>query len=199
MSQRADRGRCAEILELLDAWIDGDLDEVEAAAVRAHVDECGSCHEELKLAETVVAELRALPELDVPEGVLQTVRRKTQPTPARRVRAFIDDVVSRPVPALAAIAAVVLLVLLLSPWRRPAEPQYTDQEIAQATAETRLAFAYVGRIAQRAELRVKQRVLDDGAAARTVRGVRRSLQLIGEAGAAAADLPATPRSQVKGS
>ena len=119
MSQRADRGRCAEILELLDAWIDGDLDEVEAAAVRAHVDECGSCHEELKLAETVVAELRALPELDVPEGVLQTVRRKTQPTPARRVRAFIDDVVSRPVPALAAIAAVVLLVLLLSPWRPP--------------------------------------------------------------------------------
>ena len=82
MSQRADRGRCAEILELLDAWIDGDLDEVEAAAVRAHVDECGSCHEELKLAETVVAELRALPELDVPEGVLQTVRSKTQPTPA---------------------------------------------------------------------------------------------------------------------
>lgn len=199
MSQRADRGRCAEILELLDAWIDGDLDEVEAAAVRAHVDECGSCHEELTLAEIVVAELGALPEFDVPEGVLQTVRGKTRPTPSKRVRAFIDDVVSRQVPALAAIAAVVLLVLLLSPWRRPAEPQYTDQEIAQATAETRLAFAYVGSIAQRAELRVKERVLDDGAAARTVRGVRRSLQLIGEAGAAAADLPATPRSQVKGS
>jgi anti-sigma factor RsiW len=199
MSQRADRGRCAEILELLDAWADGDLDEVEAAAVRAHVDECRSCHEELKLAETVVAELRALPEFDVPDGVLRTVRNTIGPTAANRFRMFFKGSTFRPVPVLAAVATVVLMVLVLSPWRRPSVPQYTDQEIERAAAETRLALAYVGSIAQRAELRVKERVLDEGTTARTVRGVRRSLQLIGEAGAAAADLPATPRPQVKGS
>jgi anti-sigma factor RsiW len=191
--------QCADVLERLDAWIDGDLDDAEAAAVKAHVDQCESCQAEQQLAETVVAELRALPEFDVPERVLQTVRKKTLSTFAERLRAFFDDLVSRPVPALAVVAAVVLVFLVLSPWSRPTEPEYTDQEVARAAAETRLALAYVGRIAQRAELRVKERVLDQGAAAQTVRGVRRSLHVIGEAGAATADLPATPRPQVKGS
>jgi len=191
--------QCADVLERLDAWIDGDLDDAEAAAVKAHVDQCESCQAEQQLAETVAAELRALPEFDVPERVMQTVREKTLSTFAERLRAFFDDFVSRPVPALAAVAAVVLIFLVLSPWSRPTEPQYTDQEVARAAAETRLALAYVGSIAQRAELRVKERVLDQGAAAQTVRGVRRSLHVIGEAGAATADLPATPRPQVKGS
>jgi len=144
-------------------------------------------------------ELRALPEFDLPERVLQAVREKTRPTLAQRLRSFFDDLVSRPVPALAAVAAVVLVVLVLSPSPRPTEPEYTDQEVARAVAETRLALAYVGSIAQRAELRVKERVLNEGAAAQTVRGVRRSLRVIGEAGVATADLPATPRAQVKGS
>ena len=199
MSQHAEHDRCAQVLELLEAWIDGDLDEAEAAAVKAHVDQCESCRAEQQLAEAVVVELRALPEFDLPERVLQAVREKTRPTLAQRLRSFFDDLVSRPVPALAAVAAVVLVVLVLSPSPRPTEPEYTDQEVARAVAETRLALAYVGSIAQRAELRVKERVLNEGAAAQTVRGVRRSLRVIGEAGVATADLPATPRAQVKGS
>jgi len=199
MSQHADSGCCADVLERLDAWIDGDLDDAEAAAVKAHVGRCETCQAEQLLAETVVAELRSMPEFDVPEKILQAVRKETRSTFAERLRAFFDDFVFRPVPALAAVAAVVLILLVLFPWSRPTEPQYTDQEVARAAAETRLALAYVGSIAQRAELRVRERVLDQGAAAQTVRGVRRSLQVIGEAGAAAADLPATPRPQVKGS
>ena len=199
MSQHAEPDRCAQVLELLEAWIDGDLDEAEAAAVKAHVDQCESCRAEQQLAEAVVTELRALPEFDLPERVLQAVREKTRPTLAQRLRSFFDDLVSRPVPALAAVAAVVLVVLVLSPSPRPTEPEYTDQEVARAVAETRLALAYVGSIAQRAELRVKERVLNEGAAAQTVRGVRRSLRVIGDAGVATADLPATPRPQVKGS
>jgi anti-sigma factor RsiW len=199
MSQRADFERCAEVLERLDAWIDGDLDKAESTAVEAHVDHCESCRAELRLAETVVAELRALPDFDIPEKVLKAVGKASRPTLAEKLRTFLENSILRPVPALAAVAAVVLMVLVLSPWRRPAEPQYTDQEVARAAAETRLALAYVGSIAQRAELRVKERVLDDGAAAQTVRGFQRSLQVIGEAGVAAANLPATPGPQVKGS
>jgi anti-sigma factor RsiW len=179
MSQRADFERCAEVLERLDAWIDGDLDKAESTAVEAHVDHCESCRAELRLAETVVAELRALPDFDIPEKVLKAVGKASRPTLAEKLRTFLENSILRPVPALAAVAAVVLMVLVLSPWRRPAEPQYTDQEVARAAAETRLALAYVGSIAQRAELRVKERVLDDGAAAQTVRGFQRSLQVIG--------------------
>jgi anti-sigma factor RsiW len=199
MSQFADLECCADVLERLDAWIDGDLDDAEAAAVKEHVDRCKSCQAEQQLAMAVVAEFRSMPEFDVPAGVMQTVKRETRPTLVERFRAFLEDHRIHPVPAFAVIAAVILIVLVVSPWRRPAEPQYTDQEVARAVAETRLALAYVGSIAQRAELRVKERILDEGAAAQTVRGFRRSLQVIGEVGAATADQPATPRPQVKGS
>jgi len=199
MSRPADHESCARILERLDPWIDGDLADAEAAAVKAHVDQCESCRAEQKLAETVVAELRALPEFDVPERVVKKVRHKTRATLAEGLRGFFGDFVSRPLPALAAVAAVVMMVVVLSPSPRPTEPQYTDQEIARAVAETRLALAYVGSIAQRAEHRVKERVLKEGPAAQTVSGVRRSLRVIGEAGAATVDLPATPGPQTKGS
>lgn len=199
MSQRADSRSCSDVLERLDAWIDGDLDDAEAAAIKGHVDQCESCRAEQLLAETVVAELRALPRFDVPERVLQAVRRETRPSLVERIRAFLEEYGIRPVPAFAVVAAVVLMVLVISPWRRTTEPQYTEQEIARAAAETRLALAYVGKIAHRAELRVKERVLDEGAAAQTMRGVRRSLHVIGEAGVAAVAVPATPRPQVKGS
>jgi len=184
---------------MLDAWIDGDLDDAEATAVKKHVDQCESCQAEQKLAETVVAELRALPEFDVPERVVKTVRHKTRATLAEGLRALFGVFVSRPLPTLAAAAAVALMIVVLFPSPRPTEPQYTDQEVARAVAETRLALAYVGSIAQRAELQVKTRVLDKGPAVQTVRGVQRALDFIGEAGIAAADQAATPQTQMKGS
>ncbi len=199
MSQCADLECCAGVLERLDAWIDGDLDADEAAAVKAHIGLCESCREEHQLAEVVVAELRSMPDFDLPKRVMEAVRKKTHPTLVERLRNFLEEIRIRPVPAFAAVVAVVLMVVVASPWRQPAEPQYTDQEVARAVAETRLALAYVGNVAQRAELRVKQRVFNQGVAAQTVRGVRRSLQVIGEAGAATADPDATPPTQVKGS
>jgi anti-sigma factor RsiW len=199
MSQHAESGRCAEVLEQLDAFIDGDLDEAVAKAVKTHVDQCKSCRKELQLAEIVVAELHALPEFDVPKKVLQAVDSVIRPTPVQRVGAFLGGFAPRRVPVFAVAAAVAVMVLFVSQWDRPTEPQFTDREVARAVAETRLALAYVGSVAQRAELRVKERVFDEGAAAQTVRGVQRSIQVLGEAGTAVADPPATPRTQVKGS
>jgi predicted anti-sigma-YlaC factor YlaD len=199
MSQHPDLHSCADVLERLEAWIDGDLDESEAAAVNAHIRFCGSCRAERRLAETVVAELRALPEIDVPENVLRAVRSRTRPILGERFRAFFKASRIPPMPALAVVVAAVLIVLVLSPSHRHTEQQYTDQEVARAVAETKLALAYVGSIAHRAELRVERRVLSEGATAQTVRGFRRSLRVLGEAGAAAAELPVTPTTQMKGS
>jgi len=199
MSQHAESDRCAHVLDLLEVWIDGDLDDAEAAAVKEHVDRCESCMAEQQLAMAVVAELRSMPEFDVPARVMQAVKRETRPTLVERFRAFLEDHRIHPVPAFAVISALILIVLVVPQWRPPAERQYTDQEVARAVAETRLALAYVGSVAQRAELRIKERVFNEGVAAQTLRGVRRSLQVIGEAGAATADPLATPRNGMKGS
>ena len=199
MSQRVDPDRCAEILDRLDAWIDGDLEESEAAAMQAHVDGCESCRRERQQAEEVVAELRAMPEFDVPQRVLQAVHRRTRPRAMDRIHSVFEGAVRRPLPAVAALAAIVLMVVLVSPWRGQQGPQYSDEEIMRAAAETKLALAYVGSIARRAELRVKESVLDERVATKTMRSVRRSLQILGEAGSATVDPPATPQPKLKGS
>jgi anti-sigma factor RsiW len=199
MSPRVDSNRCVDVLDRLDAWIDGDLDDAEADSLKTHVDRCESCRAERRLAEEVAAELRAMPDFELPERVLQTVRRKTQPTLMERSRVFFEGSTLRPATAVVALAVVVVMVLLISPRGGPTGPRYTDQEITRATEETKLALAYVGSITRRAELRVTEKIFDDGVATQTVSAVRRSLQIIGGAAAATADLPATPLPHAKGS
>lgn len=200
MSQRIEPGRCAEILDRLDAWIDGDLDETQAAAMQAHLDGCESCRHERQLAEEVLAELRAMPEFEIPERVLDAVHRKTRPAVVvEKLHSIIQGAVRRPLPAMASVAAVLLLVVLISPWDRKSTPEYSDQEISRAAAELRLAFAYVGDITRRAEERVKERVIDESFAAQTMRGVSRSLRIIGGVGTTLTGPAATPQPTVKGS
>ena len=69
MSQRVEFDGCADVLDRLEAFIDGDLDRAEAIAVEAHLAGCAACHTEHRLAEEVLTELRALPEFEVPETV----------------------------------------------------------------------------------------------------------------------------------
>jgi hypothetical protein len=199
MPQYSELDRCADVLDRLDAWIDRDLDEAEAAMVEAHLAGCESCQAERRLAEEVVAELRAMPEFEVPARVLQTVRRKTRPGVWERLHSFFEGTIRQPLPTMAALAAVVLMVVVVSQWSGRQEPQYSDEEIRRATEETKLALAYVGILAQRAELRVKEEVFDRGPAARTVRRFGRTFQIIGEMGAVAATPPTTPQPTVKGS
>lgn len=198
MLQRVDDQRCSDILDRLDAWIDGDLGESEAALVEAHIDRCASCRAERQVAEELAIELRSLPDYQVPERVLRAVRTRVRPTLWERLKRLLDGSMQRPVTAVT-ILAVVVLVVMVSPWRDRSAPQYTDQEIARATEETKLALAYVGSITRRAEIRVKEKIFDDGVAAQTVSGVRQTLKIIGGAAAATADTPATPLPQVKGS
>ena len=199
MSQRVDSDRCAEVLDRLDAWIDGDVDESEAATMQAHVDDCEACQRERRLAEELVAELRAMPRFEVPERVLRAVDRRTRPGVVEKIHSFLEGIVRRPLPAMAAVAAVLVAVVVMTPWNRSSVPEYSEQEISRAADDLRLAFAYVGDVTRRAEVRVKERVFDEGVAAQTLRSVRRSFRIIGEVGTTATGPAATPQPTVKGS
>jgi hypothetical protein len=82
----------------------------------------------------------------------------------------------RPAAAVAAVAAVVLLALAVAPERRAPPPKPTAAEVERVTAETRLALAYLGSAARRAEARLKTRVAGDRAVAATMNGVSSSLR-----------------------
>jgi len=56
--------------DLLSAWLDGELDPAEAAAVAAHVEACLACAAEREEVEAGRAAVRGLPSLGPPAGVL---------------------------------------------------------------------------------------------------------------------------------
>jgi anti-sigma factor RsiW len=193
MSQRADLDRCSAVLGRLDVWIDGDLDTTEAAQIAAHVESCPSCQAARRDAEELITALRSLPEFEIPERVVQSARDRAALGLVSRVREAWRGSNFRPMPVLAAVATVVLLVVVFSPWRGPSAPHLVDQEITRATEETKMALALVGSVTRKAELSIAESILEDGVAAQTVRGINRSLQIIGGAATAAAAVPATPR------
>ena len=199
MPQQFESGGCAEVLERLETWIDGDLEGAEAAAVEEHLADCTACQDEHRVAEQIRAELRALPELDVPARVLRAVDRHTRARALDKLATVLASAVRRPLPVAAAAAAVVLAIVLIAPWEGRHETVYSDAEIYQATQETKLALAYIGNITRRAELRVKERVLDQGVAVKTMRDVSRTFQMIGGMGSGAVKPPVTPYPTVKGS
>src|SRR4030095_5011266 len=53
--------RCDEALEILEAYLDGDLPAAEASRVREHLERCPACAAELELAGRIQRELRSLP------------------------------------------------------------------------------------------------------------------------------------------
>ena len=47
--------RCEEVKELLEAYVESELDESQLKAVQAHISSCESCKQELALTQAQVA------------------------------------------------------------------------------------------------------------------------------------------------
>ena len=182
---------CADVLDRIEAWIDGDLEPKEAGVLEAHVERCPECEAERRLADEIRAGLRGLPELDVPDRVIKAVRDQTAPTIGERARGLLDTIVARPVPAVAAVAAIVLFMFAIGPLRQSeTPPRYSAEEVERAAEETKLALAYVGSIARYAERQARHKVLSDDAVSGTLREISRSIKWTG---AAVSSAPATTK------
>jgi len=179
MSRCVDSVTCAEVHDRLDAWIDGDLDTVEADAVETHVERCAACDMERRLAEEIRTELSGFPDFDPPDRVLSAVRGAA--------------------PAVAVLAVGVVLMLTVLPTRESGTPQYTDKEMARAAEETRLALAYVSSVTRRAESQVRRKIFEDGAVSATVRGISRSFEWTGSSAGAEPTKNVLPKKHNEGS
>ena len=176
MSRSAEGSSCDAVLELLEAFVDTDLEPGEERMVAEHLEGCGSCRRDHHIALDIRSSLRSLPEHDAPARVLWAVRMAARGEEApgglvsRLVRWFL-----RPASAFAA-AAVVLAVTSTAVvwWQRPTpRPSLDDPEIARAAQETRFALALVGALGRRAAL---DEVLGRRVVAPTVAGVTDALR-----------------------
>ena len=160
---------CETAVEVLEAYLDGDLAAPRAAAVEAHLEACDRCAAELELAAEVRSGLRALPELDAPEAVVnrvlrQTVLRETDGSHPfghrRRRRPW-----GRPAWAALAAAAFAAVVVGLGFWPAPSPPPEDAAadaaEVARATEEARYALAYVAQVSRRTGLKLRQDLLPE--------------------------------------
>jgi len=190
---------CAEVLDNLDAWIDGDVEGSEAAVFEEHVRDCRDCRAAHRFAGEIRAELRSMPEFNPPRRVLAAVEEATRPTVMERIHRLLGWIVLRPVPAAVSLAAVIALLLVIVPRGERRTGQFSDAEIRRATAETRLALAYISDATRRAERGVRKKVLEGPGLPATVRGVSRTLSWAGDRGVARPRTPLSPTDTSKGS
>ena len=152
--------RCDEALDLLEPFLDGELTPEEDERLRRHLAGCAACAAELAFSRRVQAGLRALPQPDCPPELLARVleagRGEVVPFPARA------RTIHQRFAAAAAVAALAVgggaLFLHSQQLQQRAEARQA-QQVAEATREARLAFAYIGKATRKAGLDVRDEVL----------------------------------------
>jgi hypothetical protein len=130
------------------------------------------------LALGIHRELQALPELDAPVRVLDTVLEQAGRAESRRGSWSRVWQVPRPawVALGAATAAALLSILILLPDPGPTVPE-GSAEIEQATEEARLALAYLDKLTHRAARDLREDVVQKRLVEPAARGLARSLKV----------------------
>jgi mycothiol system anti-sigma-R factor len=96
---------CGDAPADIEDLLDGRLDEEAAAALRAHIEVCGSCREDLAAEKELRRLLRTECGAQAPEGFADGVMAQVRGTAAPRRRLLF-------LPAVAAAAAVLILAVL---------------------------------------------------------------------------------------
>jgi anti-sigma factor RsiW len=162
MSPHSEEMNCERALDLLEAFIDGDLEDAATADFESHLEGCSACRTEMALARELRDQLRQLPRLDTPATVLEEVRARVA---AERGESALSGWVARRAAPLWMAAAAVLLAVVLAPRFfapgtnekvvvGPALAAVDAATIERATEEVRLAIAYVSRASLRTGLEI---------------------------------------------
>lgn len=176
------RTGCERWQEVLEAYVDGELDAPERSRLENHLEGCPACRSELALASELRDRLRGLPSLDAPRGavaaVLETARQEDRAQRGPAPWSWLETLWARPLLAGGAAAAIVLaIVLALFPGDGgPAAPG-SDAEIARATLEAKLALAHFARANRKVALGVGEDVIRERMMMPTGRAVARSLTM----------------------
>ncbi len=104
---------CKEIGEKLLDWVEGELSGSEQARVAAHLQECSSCKDEVRLLQAMTRSIAGLPELAAPKGIEARVmaRLRGQGRAQAAPSWFAGLLSARPAMAAAGALAVVLLLV----------------------------------------------------------------------------------------
>jgi anti-sigma factor RsiW len=152
MSPATDPLGCNEAREAIHVSLDADLmDAGLQQRLEAHLAGCARCRELASELRAVQGGLRSLPELKLPDEVLQRVWQRT--SRSRRTRPWY----------LAAAAAAVVLTVLGGLWLRNGSESTgpTEAELRRAAREARMVLRLTGQALRRTERVAFDDVLTD--------------------------------------
>ncbi len=177
--QSSDGITCRQVLDLLDPYVDGELDETVVTGITAHTDHCKNCAAELDLASEIRREFDRLPQFDTP---IDLIVRAGEARPEVHLGSATVPIGwrihRRLVAALtaAAVIAVAASVVLLRPEAPPEQPAVDSASADRTQTEAKLAFALIANATRRAENELMDGVLKERVLGRAVRGISRSFE-----------------------
>jgi hypothetical protein len=108
--------KCKEIHEVLEQYLDNELSPEARKEVREHLKGCPACREELASVKRYRKAMASLKTVPAPDDFLESVHRRLDRSPLRRLLDFLFSPVHIKVPLEAAgVLATVIIVLLLFP------------------------------------------------------------------------------------
>lgn len=145
---------CEDVLERIEAFVDGELPPDEAPLVEVHLNACRLCAEEVVFAREMQMSLRSIPHMDCPDRVIEAVYRhiEQESAPAR------TPVISRPTlwdtirswfssPRLAPALGFAAVVVVAGVWLlKPGTKEPSQAEIADAQRQVEWTLAYLGSV-----------------------------------------------------
>ena len=173
---------CKEIDNLLESFVDGELTLDLSQDVRDHVAACPECRVKLELARYIADELHSLPRRACPDTFVQNVLAQVQPK-RKTIRGWLRFPVSQLRPryafGLSFVAITLVAIISLTVYRphllfKDEQPQYTEEQIAQAKREIHMALGYVNY----ATSRTQQIIENDVVPQKVIRPIQKSLEAI---------------------
>lgn len=102
---------CEAIKNLMSAYIDKDLNDIEKTAFEKHIAQCGECREEYKLLLEMVLECNSIEEAELPENFREELHEKLTAEKAKKT-GFINRIGKNKWKAAAGLVAAVLVVAI---------------------------------------------------------------------------------------
>jgi len=173
--------QCYFVQLQIDSYLDGELDEAQQGVFVSHVQDCAACASEFRYAQTVQDSVLELPQIECKDSVLEPVYRfaaeHDEPDSAPERSSIVSRLAElfRPIPltlrygvSAAAIAVIAVAVSnsVLAPGDAPVpvvasetDPQYSQEDIAQALGELNVAIDYLNELSQRTEVMIGDRFI----------------------------------------
>lgn len=103
---------CPEVKELISAYIDGEVTEIEKISVEQHLGDCSECRKEYEFTLKMLDALKEIPDEDLPQGFSDDLHKRLEAVSREQAGGRVGFFFSPRLRAIAGIAACLLVMLV---------------------------------------------------------------------------------------